>query len=310
MARKRNRQSEQFIRSALANTWDYTDYEDMLTEIALSRFEWDGLPDTCDERYLEKALFFNGKAVYCRDEVAGDLTLKVALGDRMGVYGIPNSWSAYGNNGYTLKCDTTNSVLIFNNYKMKPTYQVILNYAMRLYELDRTIDVNVGAQKTPVLILCDENERLSMENLYTQYEGNRPVIFGKKGLSLDNFEVLKTDAPYVSDKIYDLKVNIFNEALTVLGISNVSIEKRERLVSDEVSRAMGGTMANRMSYMSMREKAVDKINKMFGTNITIKFRADVEDGAVDEEALDDDDENKLEPAMKMSALAKSKENRG
>jgi len=308
MARKRNRQSEQFIRSALANTWDYTDYEDMLTEIALSRFEWDGLPDTCDERYLEKALFFNGKAVYCRDEVAGDLTLKVALGDRMGVYGIPNSWSAC-NNGYTLKCDTTNSVLIFNNYKMKPTYQVILNYAMRLYELDRTIDVNVGAQKTPVLILCDENERLSMENLYTQYEGNRPVIFGKKGLSLDNFEVLKTDAPYVSDKIYDLKVNIFNEALTVLGISNVSIEKRERLVSDEVSRAMGGTMANRMSYMSMREKAVDKINKMFGTNITIKFRADVEDGMVDEESLDED-EDKLESAMKMSALAKSKEKRG
>ena len=287
MARKRNRQSEQFIRSALANTWDYTDYEDMLTEIALSRFEWENLPDTCDERYLERALFFNGKAVYCRDEVAGDLTLKVALGDRMGVYGIPNSWSAYGSNGYTLKCDATNSVLIFNNYKMKPTYQVILNYAMRLYELDRTIDVNVGAQKTPVLILCDENERLSMENIYTQYEGNRPVIFGKKGLSLDNFEVLKTDAPYVSDKIYDLKVNIFNEALTALGISNVSIEKRERLVSDEVSRAMGGTMANRMSYMSMREKAVDKINKMFDTNINIKFRADVEDGQVDEENPDE-----------------------
>ena len=283
MPRKRNKQSEAFVRSALANSWDFTDYEDMLTEIALSRFEWKNLPDTCDERYLEKALFFNGKAVYIRDEVMGDLTLKVALGDRVGVYGLPPVYYAYGDNGYQVKRDYTNSVLIFNNYKMKPTYQIILNYAMRLYELDRTIDVNVGAQKTPVLILCDENERLSMENLYTQYEGNRPVIFGKKGLSLDNFEVLKTDAPYVSDKIYNLKVNIFNEALTVLGISNVSIEKRERLVSDEVSRAMGGTMANRMAYMSMREKAVDKINKMFGTNIEVNFRSDVEDGQVDEE---------------------------
>lgn len=283
MPRKRNKQSEEFIRSALANTWDYTDYEDMLTEIALSRFEWKNLPDTCDERYLEKALFFNGKAVYCRDEVAGDLTLKVALGDKMGVYGIPTNYKGYGNNGYSINLNVGNSVLIFNNYKMKPTYQIILNYAMRLYELDRTIDVNVSAQKTPVLILCDENERLSMENLYVQYQGNRPVIFGKKGLSLDNFEVLKTDAPYVSDKIYDLKVNIFNEALTALGISNVSIEKRERLVSDEVSRAMGGTMANRMSYMSMREKAVDKINKMFGTNIEVAFRSDVEYGDVSDE---------------------------
>lgn len=286
MPRKRNKQSEQFVRSALLNTWDYTDYEDMLTEIALSRFEWNGLPDSCDERYLERALFFNGQAVYCRDEVMGDLTLKVTLGGRLGVYGIPVEYQGYGDNGYSIKLDPTNSVLIFNNYKRKPTFQVIKNYAMRLYELDRTIDVNCNAQKTPVLIVCDENERLSFENLYTQYEGNRPVIFGKKGLSVENFEVLKTDAPYVSDKIYNLKVNIFNEALTLLGISNVSIEKRERLVSDEVNKAMGGTFANRMAYMSMREKAVENINKMFGTNIEVVFREDEEDDDIEEDYVE------------------------
>lgn len=289
MPRKRNKQSEQFVRSALLNTWDYTDYEDMLTEIALSRFEWNGLPDSCDERYLERALFFNGQAVYCRDEIMGDLTLKVTLGGRLGVYGIPVEYNGYGDNGYTIKLNPTNSVLIFNNYKRKPTFQVIKNYAMRLYELDRTIDVNCNAQKTPVLIVCDENERLSFENLYTQYEGNRPVIFGKKGLSVENFEVLKTDAPYVSDKLYNLKVNIFNEALTLLGISNVSIEKRERLVSDEINKAMGGTFANRMAYMSMREKAVEKINKMFGTNIEVVFREDEEDDDIEEDYVEKPD---------------------
>ena len=285
MPRKRDRQSEGFIRSALLNVWDYTDYEDMLTEIALSRFEWDGLPDTCDERYLERALFFNGRAVYIRDEVVGDLTLKVTAGGKLNVYGIPTQRTAYGDNGYSVMVNPTNSVLIFNNYKQKPTFPVITNYAMRLYELDRTIDVNVNAQKTPVLILCDENERLSMENLYNQFTGNRPVIFGKKGLSLDNFEVLKTDAPYVSDKIYDLKTQLFNECMTLLGIANVSIEKRERLVTDEVNRSMGGTYANRMAYMTMREKAADSINKMFGTNITVKFREDT----VQEESMDDTD---------------------
>lgn len=283
MPRKRDRQSEGFIRSALLNVWDYTDYEDMLTEIALSRFEWDGLPDTCDERYLERALFFNGRAVYIRDEVVGDLTLKVTAGGKLDVYGIPTQRTAYGDNGYSVMVNPANSVLIFNNYKQKPTFPVITNYAMRLYELDRTIDVNVNAQKTPVLILCDENERLSMENLYNQFTGNRPVIFGKKGLSLDNFEVLKTDAPYVSDKIYDLKTQLFNECMTLLGIANVSIEKRERLVTDEVNRSMGGTYANRMAYMTMREKAADSINKMFGTNITVKFREDT----VQEESMDD-----------------------
>ena len=288
MPSKRNKQSEQFVRSALLNVWDYTDYEDMLTEIALSRFEWKNLPDSCDERYLERALFYNGQAVYYHDEVMGDLTLKVTLGGRLNVYGIPVNRIGYGQNGFSIHLDINNSVLIFNNYKRKPTFPVVRNYAMRLYELDRTIDVNCNAQKTPVLVLCDENERLSMENLYTQYEGNRPVIFGKKGLSADSLEVLKTDAPYVSDKIYDLKTNIFNEAMTMLGISNVSIEKKERLVTDEVSRGLGGTIANRMAYMSMRQKAADEINKMFGTNIEIAFRSDVEDGdALDKDSTED-----------------------
>lgn len=288
MARKRNKQNEAFIRSALRNTWDYTDYEDMLTEVALSRFSWENLPDTCDERYLEKALFFNGKAVFAYDEVMqAVLSLKVALGGKFDCYGIPVTRVGYGNNEYRITCGRDNSVLVFNNYKMKPTFPIITNYAMRLYEIDRTIDVNVGAQKTPVLVLCDENERLSMENIYTQYEGNRPVIFGKKGLNTENLTVLKTDAPYVSDKLYNLKTNIFNEALTMLGVANVSIEKRERLVSDEVTKALGGTISNRYSYLAMRQKAADEINKKWGLNVKVSFR----DGEADEDTATADVEH-------------------
>lgn len=291
MARKRNKQREAFIRSTLRNTWDYTDYEDMLTEIALSRFSWEGLPDTCDERYLERALFFNGQACFVKDDVMGSLlSLKVTTSGKFDVYGIPVDREAYGSNEYRIKCDPTNSVIVFNNYKRKPTLPVITNYAMRLYEIDRTIDVNVGAQKTPVLVLCDENERLTMENLYTQYEGNRPVIFGKKGLNPDSLTVLKTDAPYVSDKLYNLKTNIFNEALTVLGVANVSIEKRERLVSDEVTKALGGTISNRYSYIAMRQQAADKVNKMFGTDIQVKFR----DGETDTDTATSDVEDHVE----------------
>ena len=273
MGRKRNKQNEAFIRSALRNTWDYTDYEDMLTEIALSRFEWQNLPDTCDERYLERALFFNGQAIFVKDEVMDALlSLKVTLGGKSDVYGIPINRTAYGSNEYQIKCNSTNSVIAFNNYKRKPTFPLITNYAMRLYKIDRTIDVNVGAQKTPVLVLCDENERLTMENLYTQYEGNRPVIFGKKGLNPEALSVLKTDAPYVGDKLYTLKTNIYNEALTMLGISNISMEKKERLVTDEVIKGLGGTISNRYAFLEMRRKAADAVNKMFGTNIEVKFR--------------------------------------
>ena len=306
MPRKRNKQSEGFTRSLLMNTWTYKTYEDMLVEIALSRFEWKNLPDSCDERYLERALLYNGQAVYCKDEVMGDLTLKVTLGGRIGVYGIPVNYQGYGDNGYTIKLNPTNSVLIFNDYQRHPTYPVLSEFAMRLYDLDRTIDTNVQAQKTPVLITCDENERLSMENLYDMYQGNRPVIFGKKGLRVEDFAVLKTDAPYVSDKIYDLKTQYFNEALTYLGISNVSFEKNERLISDEVSRSMGGTIANRMAFLSMRKKAVEQINKMFGTNIEVDMRDEFDEGFAPEE----DGENVLETDMKMSSLARGQNIKG
>ena len=291
MSRRRNKQNEAFIRSALRNTWDFTDYEDMLTEVALSRFSWENLPDTCDERYLEKALLFNGKAIFAYDDVMDAiLSLKVVLNGKFDCYGIPVTRYGYGNNEYRIKCDRTNSVLVFNNYKMKPTFPVITNYAMRLYEIDRTIDVNVGAQKTPVLVLCDENERLSMENIYTQYEGNRPVIYGKKGLNPDALTVLKTDAPYVSDKLYNLKTNLFNEALTMLGVANVSIEKRERLVSDEVNKALGGTISNRYAYMAMRQKACDELNKKFNLNVKVKFR----DGETDEDTATSEVDDRTE----------------
>lgn len=280
MGRKRNKQSEAYFRSMLANSWDFTQYEDMLFNIALSRFEWDGLPDTCDVRYLERALCMNGKAVYMRDEELGaDLTLKVNPTGKFNVYGIPTMRQCYGQNGYTVKRTPKDSVIIWNNLAHRPTFPWITNFAMRLYDLDRTIDVNARAQKTPVLITCDENERLSFENIYAQLDGNRPVIYGSKSLNKDNIQVLRTDAPYVSDKIYQLKVNIWNEAMACLGIANLAMQKKERMISSEVSQQMGGTLAQRYSFIQARQEAANEINKMFGTNITVKFR----DGDIDEQ---------------------------
>lgn len=90
-------------------------------------------------------------------------------------------------------------------------------FALRLYEAERTCDVNIKSQKTPVLLMVDEKQRLTMENLYSQYDGNRPFIFGdKQNLSPDSLRVLKTDAPFIADKIMDYKKEIWNEALTFL----------------------------------------------------------------------------------------------
>ena len=164
--------------------------------------------------------------------------------------------------------------IIYNNMLRKNSILDVKMYARRLYNLDRAIDINCNAQKTPALIVCDQEQRLTMMNLYKEYDGNAPVIFGDKAIDLSALKVLKTDAPMVADKLFELKNMTWNEALTRIGISNASYQKKERLVSDEVARSQGGTIASRYSRLEMRRQAVDKINEMFGHNIEVNYRED------------------------------------
>ena len=116
-----------------------------------------------------------------------------------------------------------------------------------------------------------------MKNLYKQYEGNEPFIFGNKAMDVNGLTVLKTDAPYVADKLYELKTQLWNEALTYLGISNINIVKKERLITDEVTRNQGGTVASRYSRLESRRQACEKINEMFGLNIWVDYREDYQE---------------------------------
>lgn len=271
MARRRR---TKFGESLKNNDLTFIQYVDALTELATTMFEWKNLPDTIDERFLELTLFSRGSAVFFKDEVMGYLALQCLIKGRLDVYRIPIERQAFSVNGYRKNLNNKDSVIIFNNYLHKNSELLVRNYANRLWSLDRIIDVNANAQKTPVLIKSSEQQKLTLENMYMQWDGNEPVIFGDKQLDTNNFQVLKTDAPYVADKIYQLKTQYWNECLTRLGISNVNIQKKERLISDEVSRAMGGVIASRYSRLEMRRQAVKQINEMFGLNIEVNYRDD------------------------------------
>ena len=193
----------------------------------------------------------------------------------MDVYGNPVLRRAYSRyNNYQKLLKGSNSVIIWNNYLRTNSVLDVEMFAKRLYNLDRIIDVNANAQKTPILIKCDETQRLTMLNVYKEYDGNSPVIFGDKALNSNGLEVLSTGAPYVADKIYQLKTQIWNEALTYLGISNINVQKKERMITDEVTRNQGGTIASRYSRLECRREAVKKINDMFGLNIEVNYRED------------------------------------
>lgn len=263
------------INSDRLNRNTFNDYFNRLFELAINMFKWENLPDTVDERFLELALCEKGYCLYFNDEIMGNLALTCMIGGELDVYRIPTRRIAFAVNGYQAERTNKDSVLIYNNYLHTPTMRTISLYAERLTAIERAIDLNVNAQKTPIALLTDEKQKRTIEEIYRKYEGNAPVIIGAKNLDLDSVKALTTGAPYVADKLNILKRQIWNEALTFFGIENANTEKRERLVSDEITSNLGGVQAQRYVMLNARGQAADKINRMFGTNISVKFRQDI-----------------------------------
>lgn len=294
MGYKNKRRGEAVIDNKLI----YNHYYNRLMELAISRFQWNNLPDTVDARFLEITLCNYGFAIFFKDEVMGYLALKSMINGPLNVYNIPVRRKAYANNGYQKELNESDSVIIYNNMMHTNVNTDLKIFADKLYQIDRTLMVNINAQKTPVAILCDENQRLTMMNLYAKYEGNEPFIFGSKNLDLKSIQSINTQAPYIADKLWETKTQLWNEAMTYLGISNVSMVKKERLVTDEVSRNMGATVASRYSELRERQRACDRINKMFGLNVSVEYNSDVL-AYSDEELLDDAGELNDEDIMEV-----------
>lgn len=271
---RKKHKTKNFWDSDILNEQTYLQYYNRLTELSISMFEWKNLPPSIDPRFLELTLFCDGMSVFFKDNVLGELALQCMIGGQLDVYRIPKIRTAYATNGYQMKLSENNSVIIFNNMLHTNSKLDVEMFAKRLYNLDRAIDVNANAQKTPILVQCSENERLSILNLYKEYDGNQPFIFGDKALNANALKVLKTDAPFVCDKLFELKTQIWNEALTYLGISNTNIMKKERMITDEVQRNQGGVIASRYSRLISRKEACKKINAMFGLNIDVEYRED------------------------------------
>jgi hypothetical protein len=255
------------------NTLTANDYYDRLKLIALSLFEWEGLPDSCNAKHLETTLYMEGRALFFKDPESGFLNAKCIPSGTLNHYDEPVKFTAFST-VYNHEFDRDECVLIRNNYLERPTDQSVILFASRLTEAERTIDTNVKAQKTPVLIRCDDKDRLTMKNLYKDYEGNEPFILGGKALNLEGLKVLKTDAPFVADKLQNYKHEIWNEALTFFGVNNANSDKRERLITDEVNANNEVISVNAQAMLLTRLEACKLINKMYPElNVSVKMRS-------------------------------------
>ena len=277
-----------FLDSALLNSQTYYDYLERFKKICLSMFEWVNLPESMNSRYLEECLYYKGQAALLKDNNYGFINTQAASNGYMNIYGLPTSLNCYSygyseyRNLYTGLEGTEDKdcVLVMNNWQRVPTAATIELFCQRLAEAEQVAAVNIKAQKTPVLIVVDENQRLMMENLYSQYDGNRPFIFGDKNqLSENAIKSISTGAEFVADKVMDYKKAIWNEALTFLGINNLSNEKKERLITDEASSNNELINLNLQSMLIPRQEAAKQFNKLFNLTgdkaISVRLRSDL-----------------------------------
>ena len=287
-----------FMDSALVNDATYFDYLNRFKKIALSMFEWVNLPKSMNSRWLELCLYYDGQACFLKDKLYGFINTRCTNDGHINIYGLPTRLFCYSYDYHSQRKlytglnplqsekqreanETNECILIQNNWDAIGTASTLELFALRLYEAQRTADVNIKAQKTPVMVLVDEKQRLLMENLYSQYDGNQPFIFGDK-LQLNEglLKAIRTDAPFIADKITEYKKEIWNEALTFLGINNIMLEKKERLVSDEANSNNELINLNLQSYLAPRKEACKMFNEKFGLTgtdkeIDVRVRSDL-----------------------------------
>ena len=293
MSKKDDMLQVQLNEEIFLNSWTTIDYLNRLKEYALNMFEWINLPKTVDARFIELVLFEEGKINFFEDRLIGFLALRVNESGKQNVYNEFDKKHIYANNGFSRVRNLRNSVTIYNNYLRTPTYTTVNLYAIRLARVTRAIDLNIEAQKTPILITCPENQKLSLKNVYEQYKGNAPVIYTDSEFNLDSVKVLNTNAPFVVDKLTLYKHDLWNEVMTFLGVNNSNQDKKERLVANEVDANDEQIEQARFNMLDARKDACKKINDMFGLNIDVKFRNDNVQKAYEENKI-----NKMFPDLK------------
>lgn len=277
-----------FRDAILMNDQTYIDYLERMKKICLSMFEWENLPTSMNARFIEMCLYYNGQAALLYDDDYGYINTMAADGGYINIYGLPTELNCYSyrfNQRRSLYMTDTGEekgkecILVMNNYERIPTAATTTLFATRLAEAQRTADVNIKAQRTPILLTTDQKQLFTLKKMYEEYDGNTPAIFADKNvITPDALKAIKTDAPFIGREIMEYKREIWNEFLTFMGISNLS-EKRERMVSNEIDSNNELVNLNLQALLIPRKEACRQFNEKYGLMgdkaIDVKVRSDL-----------------------------------
>lgn len=243
--------------------------------IALSRFEWLNLPPSIDERFLEYTIIDKGRILVFNDPRYNILSLPFTDMGELNYYYYPISRKPYSVGTMDFSTYTeSDSVIIYNDYLHTTPQLILLDFTKRVFNVTESLDVNTSALRAPIIAECDETQKKTMEDLLSKRKNGEPIIVGNKTLDLMRLNVLPLITPQLVDSVEVLrkeKTELINEVLTYLGVNNV-ISKKERLVTDEANANNGMVGMMRSVCLASRKQACKEINRMFGTNIDVRYR--------------------------------------
>ena len=263
---------KKLINSQLTNMKTYLMYREEMLTLAENVFEFKNLPEFIDVSYLNKTLLRNGSIAFFMDEVLGLIALPYDVIGNFDIYGRPLEIMARAANGtYYKKLKRDEFVIMYDNNGRYPIFLDVCQMAERIALSKRTIDVNIVQQRTPRVWKTSQDKKKTLQDMLANIDGMEENIATYESIDIDDMNVVLAPAPYVADKIDMHLDKEWAEFYRLIGVANLIEQKKERMIRDEMSASQGGTIASRFSRFEPRKRAIDEINKKFGTNIEVSF---------------------------------------
>jgi len=260
------------INSQLYNFRTYLDYKARMMGLAENVFQFKNMNKFIDLAYVNSNLLIKGSIAFFKDEVMGLLALPYTPVGALDIYGRPTSIRVIPKNGYYNRTlHRGEFVIMYDNDSHISIFPNLVAHAERMALIKTVIDTNISQQKTPRFFRTSEENKKTVEDLLNQIDGNANTVLTYDNLDLEDTTCVLQPAPYVSDKLTQNLRDEWSEFLELIGITNVSVQKKERMIRDEIITSMGGTIASRYSRFTARKKAIEEINELFGEKLEVEF---------------------------------------
>lgn len=247
-------------------------YFRQMKNLAENVFKFNNLPEYIDLSYLNRTLLNNGAIAFFKDEVLNEvIALPFGSYGSLDMYGRPINIEVNGDNGYRRYLKKGEYVIMYDNTSKYSLKLDIAQLAERIALCVRTQDINIVHQRTPRIWKCDSNTEKSVKDTINEIDSNVETVVSTRDSAFADIQGVLNPAPYVTDKIDDHLDKLWAQFYALIGVANLSIQKKERMITDEMSASQGGTIVSRYSRFEPRQRAIEKINEKFGLNMSVEY---------------------------------------